>query len=373
MTRPFTLSLGLLCALVAGALIAAQAPPQQRVEPLWTAPPQQRVEPLWTAPPLLSPPIKKAVHPRGARPSPRSKIFRAPHHVAKAQIPATFGVLPTQLSCWGNCTYGDCVSAEECFAKACYSVQLGAPELFIPEATIVTWAGSHGFLNGADLTSVMDAMASDGITVNGVTYKDGPYQSVDYTTYDTMCSAISTGPVKVGIAADQLQTAVDTTNDANGWWCINFTVDQNEDHCIPIVGYGPASFCATVVGTPVPSGLDPKTPCYIAGTWGSFGVFTFQSLVNICGEAWLRSPTTIPPPVPTPNPTPNPMPPNPAPTPVPTVYSLPVGTYTVTSDGKKITFTPATDPPAPAPGQTITFPAPVSSISVVAPAPTHKP
>ena len=45
---------------------------------------------------------------------------------------------------WGNAIDGDCVTAEEAFAKAC-----AQPEIFIPDAEAVAWATAGGFLNGA--------------------------------------------------------------------------------------------------------------------------------------------------------------------------------------------------------------------------------
>ena len=206
-------------------------------------------------------PVSRPAHPRGARPSPRWKAFVTPQHRARLDIPASFGVVIPQLSCWGNCTYGDCVSAEECFAKASYALTQGAPELFIPENTIVAWASSHGFLNGANLTDVMDAMAADGISVNGVMYKDGPYQSVNFADYATLCSAIYAGPVKLGIAAGQLESVVNSTNDQSGWWAVGLSSDQNEDHSIPALGYGTAAQLAALLNVQVPSGLAPTTPC----------------------------------------------------------------------------------------------------------------
>ena len=46
----------------------------------------------------------------------------------RRKAPAQFAYVPKQLSMWGNDQYGDCVSAEEAFAKACYS-----PEIFIDD------------------------------------------------------------------------------------------------------------------------------------------------------------------------------------------------------------------------------------------------
>jgi len=300
-----------------------------------------------------------AKRPRGARPSPRWAAFTRPHFQPTIGIPASFGTVPPQLDCWGNCDYGDCVSAEEAFKLAAYSVQLGASETFVPSATIVSWASKHGFLNGADLTSVMDAMASDGISVGGQTLKDGPYASVDFTSDATLSSAIFTGPVKIGIAADQLEGVVGSTN---GWWLTGATADQNEDHCVCLLGYGTATQLGTMLNVAVPSGVDPSTRCYLLGTWGTIGIIDQKSLINICSEAWTRTPSTIPSPVPTPTPTPTPVPPTPTPippTPTPGVITLPAGNYTISIVNGATVFTPAPS------GQTITFSAPVSSIQIL--------
>ncbi len=306
-------------------------------------------------------------HPRGASPSPRWAAFIRPHFQARIEgIPASFGTVPKQLDCWGNCDYGDCVSAEECYKLAAYSVQMGATETFVPGNTIVAWASSHGFLNGANLTDVMDAMAADGISVNGVVYKDGPYSSVDFTNDATLSAAIYQGPVKIGIAADQLESAVNSTNNQNGWFLTGARADQNEDHCVCLLGYGTPAQLAALLGVQVPSGVNPASRCYLLGTWGTIGVIDQSSLVNICSEAWLRTPSTIPAPVPTPTPvppTPPPTPPPPTPpTPTPTpagAITLPIGNYTisVTPNGTVFTPTPV--------GQTIVFPSPVQSIDIL--------
>lgn len=319
--------------LVALAVTSAAGPLAQTVAPT----PQQ---------PVVQAPAK-ARRPRGARPSPRWKAFVAPQHRARIGIPASYGAIPSQLDCWGNCDYGDCVSAEEAFKLAAYSVEQGAAETFVPAATLVAWAASHGYLNGADLTDVMDSMISDGIVVNGVTYKDGPYSSVDFTTDSTLSSAIYTGPVKIGVAADQLENVVGSKN---GWWLIGATADQNEDHCVCLLGYGTAAQLSAIVGTPVPSGVSPTTHCYLLGTWGTIGVIDQASLVAITSEAWLRNPSTIPTPVPTPPPVPPPVPPPTPPTPTPGVVSLPSGNYTITVTNGVTVFTPV---PA---AQTVTLP-----------------
>src|SRR5271163_1919835 len=84
--------------------------------------------------------------PRGAIPSPRYELAGAMPHVpdAKVSVPPSFLMWPGQMSSWNNYICGDCVSAEEAFAKAA-----AAPQTFFPEATVVDWATANGYLNGA--------------------------------------------------------------------------------------------------------------------------------------------------------------------------------------------------------------------------------
>ena len=138
--------------------------------------------------------------PRGAIPSPRHLLAAAMPHVPDpaVAVPPSFLMWPVQMSSWNNYQYGDCVSAEEAFAKAA-----AAPKTFIPEATVVAWAQTHGYLNGASLTSVMTTMQSQGFPLNGKKYDDGPYTAVNWHNDAILQSAIfSHGPVKIGVGAE---------------------------------------------------------------------------------------------------------------------------------------------------------------------------
>ena len=264
----------------------------------------------------------------GAFPSPKSKAFATPSFKPVTAIPASWGVIPPQLDIWGNSTWGDCVSAEEAAAKAQFSVMCGLPELFIPANVLTAWARKHGYLNGANLTDVMDTMISTGITVDGVTYKDGQYSSVDWTNDAVLSAAIYQGPVKLGVAAGQLQNSV---TGSNGWWGTSYRHDGNIDHSTNVCGYGTADALADLLKTTKPSSLPGSTPCYLFFTWGTIGILTQSSLVAITGEAWLRNPTTpgeSPVPVPTPPPTPGPVPP-PGPVVIPMSGIYQVGVYEV--------------------------------------------
>src|SRR3978361_2157955 len=112
---------------------------------------------------------------RGAMPSPRHALAAASPYAVAVGAPATFLTKPAQLSMWGNDVHGDCVSAEEAFAKACNS-----PEIFIPEAQVISWATRHGVLEGAYLTDVLGWMQNDGFAGPSDTYDDGPHFSVNW-------------------------------------------------------------------------------------------------------------------------------------------------------------------------------------------------
>ena len=88
--------------------------------------------------------------PKGANPSPREKLAAATPHKISGDTPANLLYRPNTLSFWGNDVNGDCVTAEEAFAKACYN-----PEIFIPEQVAIDWAQSNGWLNGANLSEVL--------------------------------------------------------------------------------------------------------------------------------------------------------------------------------------------------------------------------
>ena len=113
---------------------------------------------------------------RGAIPSPRSALAAAMPHVVRVGAPPNFITLPAQISMWGNYYNGDCVTAEEAFAKACNN-----PEISISDNEAISWATAHNVLNGAYLNQVLQWMQNDGFQQNGSTYDDGPFYSVDWT------------------------------------------------------------------------------------------------------------------------------------------------------------------------------------------------
>ena len=224
---------------------------------------------------------------RGARPSPRHRLAAATPHAIIGSTPPQVLYDPTKLSIWGNDQYGDCCTAEEAFAKACH-----VPEIFISQQEVENWAKQHDFLNGAELTDVLDAMVAKGFAQGGHTYDDGPFKSVDWTDTAILQNAIAQGPVKIGIAANQLEN-VFQAHPQNGWFATGFTPDTAEDHCVSLCGYGTVAWLAGQLKVLVPAGVPSTTPAYGLFTWGTIGIIAPPSMVAITQEAWLRNPTTV--------------------------------------------------------------------------------
>lgn len=240
--------------------------------------------------------------PRGAIPSPRHELAAAMPHVpdSKIAVPPSFLMWPVQMSSWNNYVYGDCVSAEEAFAKA-----TAAPQTFIPEPTVVDWAKAHGYLNGANLTAVLTTMQKDGFPHNNKKYDDGAHYSVNWVNAAILNSAIySHGPVKIGVAAEYFQSAAPgqqgiVTPGTSGWAIHNYppTSSQQEDHCTSLCGYGPLAelvklFKQHGVTVHAPKGM-PTGLCYAMFTWNSIGIIDQQTMLHMTHEAWIRSPVTI--------------------------------------------------------------------------------
>jgi hypothetical protein len=229
---------------------------------------------------------------RGAIPSPRSVLAAARPYVAIPAAPPNFIVKPQEISFWGNYDHGDCVTAEEAFAKACNN-----PEIFISDNEVITWATDHNVLEGANLPEVMQWMQNAGFLQNGDFYDDGPYFSVNWTDPTILQSAVFQGPIKLGVAADQLLTAWyaagGSSSGGKTWFGIGFQSDPNEDHCVSLCGYGTINWLAQQLRVPVPAGIDGTKQGYAMFTWDSIGIIDQPSMVAITQEAWLRRPTTV--------------------------------------------------------------------------------
>lgn len=230
-------------------------------------------------------PQPKPTFPCGAKPSPRHVLLGAPQHQALADVPPQIAYVPVQLDFWGNNQYGDCVTAEECFAKACHS-----PEIFVSAADAEAWARAHGVLNGSDLVTVLTAMQTAGLPAGGQVYDDGPYSSVDYSNENVLQSAISVGPVKIAIDSGALPG---TAGNQPGWYAMGDGKQYaNTDHCVSICGYGTAEYLYSQLQLPTPAVLAGKSG-YLVFTWASIGFVDHAWLMSTTAEAWLRNPTTI--------------------------------------------------------------------------------
>lgn len=233
--------------------------------------------------------------PRGAVPSTRAQLAAATPHSADPAIavPSAFLMWPTAgMSFWGNSQYGDCCSAEEAFAKSC-----GAPSVLVPDSTVISWAQSHGYLNGANLNDVLVKQQTQGFSVNGVNYFDGPFLSVDWTNDAGLQSAIYlNGPVKIGVGSDDFESA-GVTPGTSGWCLHGYPSRQQADHCVSLCGYGALSDLVALFaqnGVNVkPSSAMPTGLCYALFTWKSIGIIDVQSKNAMTSEAWVRDPVTV--------------------------------------------------------------------------------
>src|ERR1017187_1771894 len=198
--------------------------------------------------------------PRGAKPTPRHKLLSSNPHRHTGSTPSQVIVIPPFLEMWLNDADGDCVTAEEAAAIAFYSVMMGLPETRITDATVLAFCNKFGFLNGANLTDVMDKMISDGF-VQDSGYKDGPYTGVDYSNESVLQNAISVGPVKLGIDANALPS---TAGNANGWYATGGNPGQfsNEDHCVMAPGFGPAVALFKALGVAMPPSFTATQTAY---------------------------------------------------------------------------------------------------------------
>lgn len=225
---------------------------------------------------------------RGAkRTSDVRKAGATPHAVIGATPPQFIRIPKVPLSMWGNDIFGDCVTAEECFAKATDGIDLGYHKAVI-------WARNHWSLNGAGLWEIMTLMQTSGIYNGDFLYLDGPFKYVNFTNPAILKNAIYQGPVKIGVAADQIENVIQDYGIAkNGWVMAGFTQDTNIDHCTSLCGYGPAAWLMSQLGGTLPKGIAPSTPYYAMFTWSSIGLIGVDSMLAITAEGWLRNPTTI--------------------------------------------------------------------------------
>lgn len=240
-----------------------------------------KVEVPAEAPKADPPPPKQ--FPRGAKPTPPAKLFAAPRHKIVSATLSQIAYVPAKLDYWGNNQYGCCVTSSEAFARACQK-----PEIFISSSVCIGWARQHGFLNGADLSEVMDAMARSGFSQDGHIYGCGSYTSVNYSDEENLQNALSIAPVNVAIDADALPSGAGNNQ---GWYSLGTRAYRNTDHCVDICGFGTAEYLYQQLNVPLPAALAGKKG-YLVYTWSTIGFVDKKWIDNTVVEAWLRNPNT---------------------------------------------------------------------------------
>lgn len=254
---------------------------------------------------------------RGAKPTPRHLLFKIKPFIAPPISVAEFAIVPKKLDTWNNAQYGDCVTAEEAYAIAHYSSQLGLEEIFVTAEEVVRWCRQHGYLNGAYLTEVMDTLQHQPLRTPVMECLCGDYSGVDYSDEELLAKAICVGPVKIAIDADALPP---NAGNIQGWYALGDRRYQNTDHCVSLTGHGSAEFLYSKLGVPRPREVDARQEGYLLFTWGTVGFVTHPWLMGTCTEAYVRDPTTKNLPAPAPPAPPGPGPgPGPGPMPWPTL------------------------------------------------------
>ena len=233
-------------------------------------------------------PEKGKVFMTGARPSTAAQLKSAPVFHAPGTPPKHVAYVPKVRSMYGNDKFGDCVTAEEAFAKSCWIAGV-QPEIDIPEPTVIDWARQRGLLHGADLGNVCDLMAKEGFRVKEQLYNDGGKRLVDFRDESTLKAAIAMGPVKVAIPARGLPAGAGSRD---GWHAQGGR-GGGSDHCVALCGYGRADWLYGELGVPVPTGLKAETEGYLLYTWSTIGFVDYAWVKAYVTEAWLRVPTTI--------------------------------------------------------------------------------
>jgi hypothetical protein len=230
-----------------------------------------------------------ASFPSGAFPSPNYELAAAQSYRASGAAPESILAWPAGFGFEGNETEGDSSWAEEAFAKAC-----AEPGVVIPADVVLMAARECGSSNFAAF------MQTRGFRMDGKAYRDGPFFSVDWTNAAALHGAIArVGPVKMGVASASLGSGHggQITPGASGWAVWGLAAGQPGDRCASLCGYGPLAALVKLferrgVKVNLPSGM-PAGLSYAMFAWGSIGIVDRQSLMNITGEAWVRTPTTI--------------------------------------------------------------------------------
>jgi hypothetical protein len=241
-----------------------------------------------------APPIVPGKFFTGAKPTPFAEIAKS-IKAGKAGIHKPVGApsqvihIPKRLSYWGNNQYGVCVTSESVFSMADYSTYLGIEQIFVTDATTIAWARAHGWLNGAWLLEVIEAMQSEGIKdEKGILRKAGKAMAVNYGDEESLKSAIAIGPVSIAIASNALPSGAGNNS---GWYSFGNKNQRSTDHCVSLSGYGPCSELFKALGVSMPANAPANG--YLLFTWSTIGVVDHAWIMGTCEEAWVRDPTVV--------------------------------------------------------------------------------
>jgi hypothetical protein len=226
--------------------------------------------------------------PSGEFPSPNEELAAASPFKAKP-APESFLVWPMSMGSWGAGDARASLWVEEAFAKAC-----AEPRVFIPSEVALLAAAQCASSNFAEF------MQTRGFETNGTAYRDGPFNSLDWTDHAILKSAIHLhGPVKVGVGVADFQTNLHgrVTPGTSGWAMFGCGRSPRAEYCASLCGYGSLAELVGLFGqhqvrVDVAPGM-PAGPCYALFIWDSIGIIDQLSMLNITGEAWVRTPVTV--------------------------------------------------------------------------------
>jgi hypothetical protein len=223
--------------------------------------------------------------PSGAFPTPNHELAAAQPWKAGDAAPESYIAWPIKTGFSGNDNASHSSWAEEAFAKAC-----AEPKVFIPPDVVLDTARQ------CDSSNFAAFMQTYGFQMDRKAYADGPFHSVEWTNAAALNGAIaSAGPVKIGIASADLASRI--TPGTSGWAVCGLPAGQPEDRWASLCGYGPFGalvelFARHGINVDLPPGM-PAGLCYAMFISDSIGIVDRQSLTNITGEAWVRTPATI--------------------------------------------------------------------------------
>lgn len=230
----------------------------------------------------------------GAIPTPRNILIKAKPFIAPETAVKQENHLhrPKKLSYWLNGTDGDCVSAEEAFARGC-----GDDGVFITDESVGKFIDNYALRNGARIDTVIEGFSekidgsdSFGFIQDGTEYYHGGYGvfGVDWTNENDLKQVLLFSPVKLGVAASQIQFF-----DVSGGWIVRNVQDDpsaREDHCVSLCGFGTFSWLAEQLEIELPDDIDGSQQGWAIFTWNSIGIVDTQSLLAMTFEAWARIP-----------------------------------------------------------------------------------